>query len=361
MRILVADDDPRQVAVLLAHLAPLSHVILAASGGAEALKLIENVAVDLVLIDLRMPGVDGIDVLHHIRARPELARMPVVLITSQHEREARLAAMEAGADDFVEKPPDPAILRARVTNLLRLKQLGDDLERHNDELRRIEALRRDLGDLLVHDLRAPMAGTALNIEVALEMLCLEDGSPPCEALKDALAGVQRIQAMTEEMLLLARLEEARIPLKLTRGSLRDVVQEALHTLGRAAARRGAVIEVTVPPDLVATFDPGLILRVVENLLGNALRHTPRGGRIAIGGLGGDPIQLTVANTGRPIPVEDRLAVFEKFAQSAGTVARGANVGMGLHFCRAVAAAHGGTIRVEESEEWPVLFTLTLPP
>lgn len=360
MRLLVVDDDPRQVAILVAHLAPLGHTLLTANGGVEALQVLEDEEVDLVLVDLRMPGIDGIDVLHHVRAQPALARLPVVLITSLHEREARLGAIEAGADDFVEKPPDAAILRARVTNLLRLKQAGDQLEQRNEDLRRLEALRKELADLVVHDLKAPVTGCALNIEVAMELLALADGTPACEALKDALQGVQRIHAMTEEILLLARLEEARIPVRLVRSSVLEIVEDAVRTLGRTAERRGTRLALSIASDLCAPADPELLRRVVENLLSNALRHSPRGGQVAVEGTGGDFVSLRIANAGRPIPEADRRRIFEKFAQSSGTVARGANVGLGLHFCQVVAAAHGGSIWVDETPEWPVVFTLSLP-
>ncbi len=359
MRLLLVDDDPRQVAVLRAHLGPLGHTLVTASGGAEALLLMEDQAFDLVLLDLRMPGIDGIDVLHHIRARPELARLPVVLITSLHEREARLRAIEAGADDFVEKPPDGAILRARVTNLLRLKQLGDDLERKNEDLHRLEALRKELTDLVVHDLKAPVAGAALNIEVAMEILGLEDGSA-CEALKDALAGVHRIRTMTEEILLLARIEEASMPIRPVRSPLRRIVVDAVRSLGRIAERRGTQLDLSVDGDLSANADPDLIRRVIENLLDNAMRHAPRGGRIAVQGVQSDFVSLSISNTGNPIPESERLRIFEKFAQSSGTVQRGANMGLGLHFCHVVARAHGGSIRVDQTPEWPVVFTLSLP-
>ena len=360
MRVLLVDDDPRQVTILRAHLAPLNHTLLSANSGAEALKILEDESLDLAVLDLRMPGIDGIDVLHHIRARAEFARLPVVLISSHHEREARLRAIEAGADDFVEKPPDPAILRARVTNLLRLKQLGDDLEQRNEDLRRLEALRRELTDLVVHDLKAPVAGSALNIEVAMEILNLEEGNAACEALKDALAGVHRVRAMTEQILLLARLEEARMPIRMVPCPLRTIVEEVLRTLGRTAERRATRLDLIIEGDLVANADPELLRRLVENLLDNALRHTPRGGHIAVEGIRGDVVRLRFANTGHPIPEGDRLHIFEKFAQSSGSVARGANVGLGLHFCHVVASAHGGSIRVEETAEWPVVFTVSLP-
>jgi two-component system sensor histidine kinase/response regulator len=359
MRLLLVDDDPRQLAVLRAHLSPLGHTLLTAGDGAEALAALDDMTVDLVLLDLRMPGLDGIDVLHHIRARPQNARLPVVLITSLHEREARLRALEAGADDFVEKPPDAAVLRARVSNLLRMKELGDDLERRNEDLRRLEALRKELADLVVHDMKAPVAGASLNIEVALEILGISEG-PAYEALNDALRGVHRLHAMVEEMLLLAKLEEARMPLRPEPVVVESLVDDVLRTLQRTAARRGTQLELSIDRALTVTADPSLLRRLIENLLDNAMRHAPRGGRVAVYGACPDAFELRIANTGNPIPPADRTRIFEKFAQSSGSVARGANVGLGLHFCHTVAVAHGGSLRVEQTEEWPVIFTLSLP-
>jgi signal transduction histidine kinase len=177
---------------------------------------------------------------------------------------------------------------------------------------------------------------------------------------DALAGLRRILAMTEELLLLARIEDAHLPIHPVRSSLRDIVDGAMHTLGRIAQRRGTEVNIAMDADLSATADPQLLQRVVENLLDNALRHTPRGGRISVEGCRTDGVSLRFANSGTPIPPDDRTHIFEKFAQSSGTVSRGANVGLGLHFCSVVAAAHGGTLRVDETAEWPVVFTLSLP-
>jgi signal transduction histidine kinase len=244
-----------------------------------------------------------------------------------------------------------------VRNLLRLKELGDDLERRNEHLRRLEAMQKELTDLVVHDMKAPVAGASVNIEFAMEML--EPGQA-MEALQDALSGVQRLRMMCEEILMLARIEDARMPVQPEPIVVGSLVDDAVRTLGRAAARRGTQLEVGIADGLKVNADPSLLRRVVENLLDNAMRHAPRGGRVAVLGDDDGAVRLRVANTGVPIPVLERTRIFEKFAQSTGAVRRGANVGLGLHFCHAVAMAHGGSIQVDETDEWPVVFTLSIP-
>ena len=120
-RLLVVDDDPRNRAILAKFLGPLGHEVIEAEDGRAALAIVESMQIDLILLDVHMPGIDGIDVLMHLRARPEWALLPVVLVTGLHDRFAHVQGLDAGADDFLEKPVDPAILRARVKNLLQLK------------------------------------------------------------------------------------------------------------------------------------------------------------------------------------------------------------------------------------------------
>lgn len=139
----MVDDDPRNRAILIRHLAPLEHEVVEAEDGSAALAILDSTEIDLVLLDVRMPGIDGIDVLLHLRARPEWALLPVVLVTGQHDRFAHIQGLDAGADDFLEKPVDAAILRARVRNLLQLK-----IERERSEQLLLNVLPRSVAERL---------------------------------------------------------------------------------------------------------------------------------------------------------------------------------------------------------------------
>jgi adenylate cyclase len=133
--VLAVDDQPINLKLLDAVLAPRGHRVLTASSGPDALALLETEDVDLVLLDILMPGMDGHDVCRAIRATPATAFLPVVMVTASGN-EQRLVALQSGADDFVMKPFDQAELLARVASLARIKRYQDTIRRQADELAR---------------------------------------------------------------------------------------------------------------------------------------------------------------------------------------------------------------------------------
>ena len=132
--ILVVDDLPQNVRLLEAVLTPRGYEVAVAASGDEALARLGEGGVDLVLLDIVMPGMDGYEVCRAIRADPATAFLPVVMITASGEQEKK-RALEAGADDFLAKPFDHAELLARVRSLLRIKRYHDEIERYTAGLR----------------------------------------------------------------------------------------------------------------------------------------------------------------------------------------------------------------------------------
>jgi len=131
--VLAVDDHPENLRLLDAVLSPRGYTVLQARTGAEALSLLATSAVDLVLLDVVMPGMDGYEVCRRIRADEHTAFLPVVMITASGAAQ-RLPALEAGADDFVQKPFDQAELLARVASLARVKRYHDTAVRQAEEL-----------------------------------------------------------------------------------------------------------------------------------------------------------------------------------------------------------------------------------
>jgi adenylate cyclase len=132
-RILVVDDTPANVRLLEAVLGPRGYEVLTAGSGPEALEAVTTKRPDLMLLDIVMPGMDGYEVCRRLRATPEGAVLPVVMITASGN-EQKLLALEAGADDFIAKPFDQAELLARVHSLLRVKEYHDLIETQAAEL-----------------------------------------------------------------------------------------------------------------------------------------------------------------------------------------------------------------------------------
>src|SRR3954447_12265388 len=139
-RVLVVDDQPPNVRLLEAILAPRGYDVRTASSGEEALTALDADDMDLVLLDIVMPGMDGYEVCREIRERPATAYLPVVMVTASGD-EQKIKALEAGADDFLAKPINQSELLARVASLARIKRYQDTIRRQSDEL---AAWNRDL-------------------------------------------------------------------------------------------------------------------------------------------------------------------------------------------------------------------------
>ncbi len=139
-RILVVDDVARNIRLLEALLTPEGYELISAGSGTEALERVADGSPDVVLLDIRMPDVDGYEVCRRIRADPERAFLPIIMVTSAEDEE-RIRALDAGADDFVAKPLNPPELLARVRSLIRIKQSHDTIRSQAAEL---SALNRDL-------------------------------------------------------------------------------------------------------------------------------------------------------------------------------------------------------------------------
>jgi signal transduction histidine kinase len=360
VRVLLVDDEPRNLRLLEVWLSPFGYDLIRAEGGREAIEVFERTRPDLILLDVMMPDLDGIDVLTHVRAHESASHIPVILVTGQTEREDRLRGYEAGADEFLEKPVDRALLLARVRTLLRLKEAGDELLRRNVLLEQLRREQRELTEFIIHDLKNPLSIIHMNLgwmraeNVAAERTDVE------EALTDAEEASSRLQAMIEELLAVARIERADVPLERTAVELGELLHEMARAHAREAEARGITLGAEAKLGIRAHADPAILRRVLENLIRNALQYAPAGGRIGISARGGSDVEVAVSNTGQPVPEQERGRIFQKFQRGANASTKRGNAGLGLYFCRRAMEAHGGSIAVTQTPEWPTSFVLHLP-
>ncbi len=356
--ILIVDDDPRNVALLVSLLGPFAADLRTATGGREALASIGQRAPDLVLLDLAMPDLDGIDVLTHLR-ETHGPHIPVIVVTAHGEREQRLEAVEAGADEFLEKPIDRAILHARVKTLLALKSSRYELAARHAALVSVQREQREMMHFIVHDLRTPLMVVQTSLSYAGESLT-SDPQEAIDALRDASESIVRVNDLVTDMLSVSRLEQAQMRLDRSRVQLDAFVERLTSLYGRKAKARRIAIESHI--DRVAvSADAALLRRVLENILDNSLRHTPAGGRVGLdASKAGEKVRIAISNSGPSVPPDERAAIFEKFSRGTSPGSRPGAVGLGLYFCKRVVEAHGGQIQVEDTPRWPTSFVIDLP-
>jgi signal transduction histidine kinase len=362
-RVLVVDDDPvvRDLAALILRTGGLT-VDLAASG-AEGLAALARERFDLVLLDVLLPDANGIDLARRVRGDPKTADMAILCVTAFDDSPHRVAALEAGADDFIAKPFTRVELLTRVRILLERRAAQRALEARLERIRELEAARDDLVHMMVHDMGNVLAGAMGYIELALGA-----SGDPEELLRDLDAArdcVRALQRMFYDLLDLRRLEVGRMPIERVAFSAADAIHEAVDALAGIAQARRKSLRAEVPnglPPLDA--DRGLVARVIVNLAMNAIKHAPKGTEVVIGAAPapGDRIAIYVDDDGPGIAPEVRARLFEKFATASpeGGPSSERGRGLGLAFCKAAVEAHGGSISVFAREPRGTRFRVELP-
>lgn len=224
-------------------------------------------------------------------------------------------------------------------------------------LRELERFRRDWAALVVHDVKSPLAAITANLEFLHEEVARADQR---EAAADALSATRRLDSLVRTLLDSVKLDEGRFALRLRRSvSLRELVGAVVSEHKMQVRRLGLDLENAVEVGASLTADPGLIRRVLDNLVENACRFSRRGGRIVLEGGGrADGVEVRVTNEGPAIPADQRDRVFGRFEAAGGPGLSG--WGLGMHFCKLAVEAHAGRIWVDRSDGQRTVIAIALP-
>lgn len=236
------------------------------------------------------------------------------------------------------------------------------LENNYDQLRELEQLRDSLTHMIVHDLRSPLAGVKLNIEVVGRALKKDPDLSEHEKNMDrALVGLSNVLEQINCLLDVHKMESGKMEINSDRISLARMVEDATESLGALATKQK--IDILIDEDLPNTScDPSLIQRVIANLLSNALRFSPEDEKISIhGSKSGNMIRVEVEDSGPGVPEEFQEKIFEKFGQAEiRSQKKMLTTGLGLTFCKLTVETHGGQIGVDSSHGKGSRFWFTLP-
>jgi signal transduction histidine kinase len=363
--ILVVDDAPQNRLLAEARLSTAGYRVSQADSGEAALAAFEREVPDLVLLDVRMPGLDGFDTLERLRALPHGAEVPVVFLTAFDDEETHRRALAAGVDDFLSKPLRPTELLIRVRSLLRLsaamRKLHDShslVSAQRDALLHARHLRERLSAFIVHDLKIPLQ----NISAATEVVQRRSEN---EGAQRAAAMIQRgcsdMNRMVLDLLDVARAEDGHLPVQKTDFDLRSLLDDIVERT-RATRGQGSAVKLETMYDLDEARiqgDPELLRRVIENLLDNALRYSPAQSAIHVSAAKRHgQVDILVRDEGPGIPEEHRERVFDMYERLEERRDRSGR-GLGLVFCRAAVEAHGGSIWIDPPEGRGAVFHVRL--
>jgi signal transduction histidine kinase len=364
--VLVVDDDPRNRKLLEEYLSGAGYDVRLAADGRTALAMAAERPPDLVLLDVMMPDLSGLEVCRQLKSGVRTRLCQVVLVTALDGIPQRVEGLDTGADDYIAKPVRREEFMAKVRSMLRAHGLLAELERaretlaiRNAKLEELEGLKETLTQTLDHDLKNPLAAVLGN----LELMERKVDEPVLRLVRRSKAAAWRMHQMILNLLDIGQLEEGRLVLHPEAVDAGTLAVKASQEMEGGAAQRGVRIEVDASEATAVLRGDGAVLRrVMDNLLSNAIEHSPQGGvvRLAVS-LCDEGIEIAVSDQGPGVPPEHRERIFEKFQRiESRQSVPGANRGLGLTFCRLAVEAHGGLVWVDDMPDGGAVFRVLLP-
>jgi signal transduction histidine kinase len=384
--VLIVDDIPENISVLGAALRTLCGISFATSG-AEALEMVAKDRPDLILLDVMMPGMSGPAVMVRLKADPELREIPVIFVTARTDAKSESEALRAGAADFIHKPINPEVVRARVNIQLELVQHRRALERKvlartqelataRQEAERANAVKTRFLKNVSHEMRTPLHGILGFAEIGLRRAGNLSASEAERYFGRVLESGRRMNTLVESLLTLTGqawseqtgLAESQRQSIDVPGFMAEIVD--LQRLQAEKRQQQLLLDM----QCAATHLEGDALRlrqVFEHLIDNALSYSPDRAAITLrltdarlgatpGGLGVEAISIEVIDQGCGIPEKEIAAVFEPFYESTLTATGSGNTGLGLPLSRSIVSRHGGTLTLRNRTGGGLVSEVILP-
>ena len=364
-------DDEQSIREFIHEIFKDQYDILQAADGTDALVMLESEeTIDVVLLDIMMPGLDGFEVLEILQSNPHLAHLRVIMLSAKSDVDSKVRAFAAGAVDFVNKPFEVGELAARLNTQARLSRADAELKQAKSDAESANRAKSEFLANMSHEIRTP-----LNAIIGMSELLTT--TPLDVTQRDYVDIIETsgnaLLFLINDILDYSKIEAGMLELHPLRFVLQECVQGALDLVKNKAWEKQLRLTVELDPSLPHEFvgDDHRLRQIIVNLVSNAVKFTERGsialaltgqeassspallgGATAAGGLEAERVYrlvLTVRDTGVGIPREAQSRLFQKFTQvDASTTRRYGGTGLGLAICRRLSELMGGSIDVESA-------------
>jgi signal transduction histidine kinase len=375
-RLLIVDDLRDNRILLTRRLRACGYEVVEAVDGFEALEALAREAFDAVVLDVVMPGMDGFAVLHAIRERHSDRDLPVIMATVRDGAEDVVQALREGANDYIVKPIDFAVLRARLDILVERKQAvacvrqsQPELEGLVDELRgalsQAEADARIKANFLAdlsHEIRTPLNGI-LGVTKALAAAA---GGDPWQSrmLSTVMDSTVALERLLSDALDLSRAEAGALEIRNERFDLAALIERCAGLFEPIAVDKGVAFDLDIAPEarVWVAGDWLRLQQILSNLINNAVKFTAHGAVTCTVAVEADgAFRFTIEDTGVGFDPAVASTLFERFKQAdEGVVGRFGGAGLGLAISRRLAKLMGGDITASSRPGEGSRFTLVLP-
>ena len=356
-RILIIDDEVSILDGCRQSLEKSGHTVITTSDGPEGIRLAREKRPDLAFVDLKMPSCSGMDIIELLSR--DLPDIVLIVITGYASIVSAVEAMKKGAYDYLPKPFTPDQIRAVTKRGLEHRSLKIEADRLREEKARME---KNFITFVSHEMRSPLVTIQQYIETlkVIASDCFTDESK--EIIDRCEKRLQNLHELVEHWLDLARIEngtfsEAKVPLYLS-----SIIERSIEELTPLCLKRELTLEAHLKNSLPKIMgDQESLLRVFTNIIGNATKYTPAGGKICVDTEYDDfYIYASIADTGAGIPQDKIPFIFEPFFRVKGKDERQKGSGLGLTFVKKIMDAHDGKIEVRSQVGVGTTFTLKFP-
>jgi two-component system, sensor histidine kinase and response regulator len=369
-KILLVDDSPVNLGVLFEYLNNLGFSVFIAQSGEMAFKFLETERPDIILLDVKMPGIDGFAVCRQLKSRDDTKDIPVIFMTALSETTDKVTGFEVGGVDYITKPFQQEEVLARIKTHLTIHKLQQELEQKNALLQELNTNKDTFFSIIAHDLRSPFTGLLGISQIILEGI--DDFSK--DEIKSSVAklheSAEGVFKLLENLLSWSRLQRGTMTLQPQPIHLNDVVDHTIHLFTATAQRKAIELRNTLEDMPLVYADLPMLNTIMRNLVANSIKFTYRGGHVTLSAkveltASATPhppeVAVTVADTGIGIPEEKLSALFriDQKYQRKGTQGE-TGTGLGLLLCKELVEANGGRIWVESQERQGTTFGFSLP-
>jgi signal transduction histidine kinase len=357
-RVLVVDDDHATCALLTQVFASTCDVLVARNG-LDALRILAEQPVDVVLLDINMPGMNGLDVLEAIRRDETLVELPVILISARTGQKDVIEGLQRGANDYISKPIDLAVARARVNTQLKLKRLSDAYQATILDLQSSQQLQANFVQIVSHDLKGPLT----NLRMAHHLLrdLVKDNPTSMSVLESAELSVVEMNTLIRTFLDVAVTQNGQLEIRPDCINITDHLRRVVDQQNFAAHRKQMTIMLD-EGDYAVVADGRLFGQIMSNLIGNAIKYSPPGSVVRVWAEAYEGrVRIRVADQGPGIPEAERGRLFRMFGKlSARPTGGESSTGLGLWIVKTLTEAQGGEVGVECPAEGGSVFSIELP-
>lgn len=342
--ILIVDDLPQNLLALEATLESLKVPIIRAGSGEEALRQLLSRDFALIILDVQMPGLDGLQTAELIKKREVSAHIPIIFITALSREAAYVFKGYAeGAVDYLLKPIDPEIVRAKASVFVELFRRGERLKRQAKLVAASEA-KDEFIAAVTHEIRTPLTAAKAQTQLAIRQLGGRT-EPSTRALGLISKHIDRVVRLVEELLDFTRIQSGRLMLHRRGVDLAASAREVIERM--ASLSDNHTLAVHAEGEVIVSADPDRLEQILTNLVANAIRYSPEGGEILIEvSASSAHAHVAVRDSGMGIPEEKLAIIFDRFTQAHGSAYGG--LGLGLTITRELVVRHGGRIWAESA-------------